>query len=379
MFSSPNSSGSSVPSELIATAPTFDGRTFTKSSEPAIVAEDLVRSFGDKLAVNHLSLRIERGEIFGFLGPNGSGKSTTIKMLCGLLAPTSGKAIVGGIDVRQDPERIRGKIGYMPQRFSLYEDLTVKENIDFYSQLYGVKGPGAKKRKEEVIELVGIGNYRGFLAKQLSGGWKQRLALCCALVHQPEIIFLDEPTASMDPVARRGLWDLLFSLASSGVTLFVTTHYMDEAERCSSVGYIYNSRLIVSGGPEEIKQVREVIGQGNIHLEVICRPLVQTFNLVKALPFVNDVTIFGQALHVMSEFPEVEALLIENLQRSGVEIQNVRKIDPSLEDVFVALTKASMAEDEIRLRAMAEKMAQTHLVGLVDSDAQEEEEGGASV
>ncbi|WP_373532751.1 ATP-binding cassette domain-containing protein [Vampirovibrio sp.] len=325
----------------------------TLLAEPAIITENLVRTFGDKVAVDHLNLRIEQGEIFGFLGPNGSGKSTTIKMLCGLLTPTSGKAIVSGIDVRRDPERIRGKIGYMPQKFSLYEDLTVKENIDFYSQLYGVKGPGAKKRKDEVIELVGIGHYRGFLARQLSGGWKQRLALCCALVHQPEIIFLDEPTASMDPVARRGLWDLLFTLASNGVTLFVTTHYMDEAERCSSLGYIYNSKLIVSGGLEELKHAKAVVGQGNIRLEVLCKPLVKTFNQIKALPYVQDVTIFGQALHVVSEDGDVLSKIGYDLARTEVQVQQIREIEPSLEDVFVTLTKASMAEDESRQRALS--------------------------
>lgn len=338
------------------------------STEPAIVAEQLVRTFGEKIAVDHLNLRIDKGEIFGFLGPNGSGKSTTIKMLCGLLAPSSGKAIVSGIDVRKDPEQIRGKIGYMPQKFSLYEDLTVKENIDFYSQLYGVKGPSAKRRKEEVIELVGIGHYRKFLAKQLSGGWKQRLALCCALVHEPEIIFLDEPTASMDPVARRGLWDLLFTLASSGVTLFVTTHYMDEAERCSSVGYIYNSRLIVSGGPDEIKKAREVVGQGNVHLEVVCKPLVQTFNVVKALPYVSDVTIFGQALHVISEVPQAAEWLARDLAQTAVQVQKIREIEPSLEDVFVTLTKASMVEEEVRLKALAESMGENASSAFADEE-----------
>lgn len=337
-------------------------------NEPVIVTENLVRTFGEKIAVDHLNLRIERGEIFGFLGPNGSGKSTTIKMLCGLLAPSGGRAIVSGIDVRRDPERIRGKIGYMPQKFSLYEDLTVKENIDFYSQLYGVKGPGAKKRKEEVIELVGISHYRGFLARQLSGGWKQRLALCCALVHHPEIIFLDEPTASMDPVARRGLWDLLFTLASSGVTLFVTTHYMDEAERCSSLGYIYNSKLIVSGGLEELKHAREVVGQGNVRLEVICKPLVKTFNTIKSLPYVQDVTIFGQALHVVSENPQVLSLIQRDLASEDVSIQDIREIEPSLEDVFVTLTKASMAEEEVRQKALADKLAQAHPSDFAEED-----------
>jgi ABC-type multidrug transport system ATPase subunit len=337
-------------------------------AEPVIVTENLVRTFGEKIAVDHLNLRIDRGEIFGFLGPNGSGKSTTIKMLCGLLMPSSGKAVVSGIDVCRDPELIRSKIGYMPQKFSLYEDLTVKENIDFYSQLYGVTGSGARRRKEEVIELVGIGHYKAFLAKQLSGGWKQRLALCCALVHQPEIIFLDEPTASMDPVARRGLWDLLFTLASNGVTLFVTTHYMDEAERCSSVGYIYNSRLIVSGGPDELKHVREVVGQGNVRLEVICRPLVKTFNLVKALPYVKDVTIFGQALHVASDLPEAARLIPEDLKTAGVNILGLREIEPSLEDVFVSLTKASMQEEEQRMQAVGKQLIAEHPSDFEDGD-----------
>lgn len=312
----------------------------------AIETENLVRRFGDKVAVNNLSLSIEKGEIFGFLGPNGSGKSTTIKMLCGLLSPSSGYATVAGINVAQDPERVRSCIGYMPQKFSLYEDLTVMENLDFYSRLYGVVGRRGEVRKREVIELVGIGPYRKYLGKHLSGGWKQRLALCCALVHEPEIIFLDEPTASMDPVARRELWDLLFSLASSGVTLFVTTHYMDEAERCSSVGYIYNSRLIVSGGPDELKQVREVVGQGNQRYEIICRPLVGSFNIIKSFDYVQDVTIFGQALHIVAEDGLGEERLLADLHAAGVAVKSIRAIEPSLEDVFVTLTKANIAHDE---------------------------------
>ncbi len=316
----------------------------------AIETENLVRRFGEKVAVNNLSLNIEKGEIFGFLGPNGSGKSTTIKMLCGLLSPTSGHATVAGINVEKDPERVRSRIGYMPQKFSLYEDLTVVENLDFYSRLYGVVGRMGEARKREVIDLVGIGPYRKYLGRHLSGGWKQRLALCCALVHEPEIIFLDEPTASMDPVARRELWDLLFSLASSGVTLFVTTHYMDEAERCSSVGYIYNSRLIVSGGPDELKQVREVVGQGNCRYEIICRPLVGSFNIIKAFDYVQDVTIFGQALHIVTEAKLREERLLADLHSAGVDVRGIRPIEPSLEDVFVTLTKANIAHDEKMLK-----------------------------
>jgi len=323
------------------------------TSASVIETHDLVKTFGQRNAVDRLNLSIDRGEIFGFLGPNGSGKSTTIRMLCGLLQPTSGQAHVCGISVLDDPELIRRRIGYMPQKFSLYEDLTVTENLDFYAQLYGMVGKHGQQRKQAVVEQVGIGKYRNHLGKQLSGGWKQRLALCCALVHEPDILFLDEPTASMDPVARRGLWDLLFALASDGVTLFVTTHYMDEAERCSRVGYIYNSRLIVSGGPDELKQVREVVGQGYQRYEVICRPLIATFNLARAMPGVRDVTIFGQALHIVTDpdrtLVEVQAQLAALLQQHHrqAEIISIRAIEPSLEDVFVALTKANVAQEEL--------------------------------
>jgi ABC-2 type transport system ATP-binding protein len=326
---------------MTVTASVHPNPTNRPQADPryAIETRQLVKSFGpDKVAVDHLDLAIAKGDIYGFLGPNGSGKSTTIKMLCGLLAPTSGHAFVSGQDVTDDPERIRSLIGYMPQKFSLYEDLTVDENLTFYSQLYGLTGKKAKDRIHQVIDWVGIGHYRAYLARHLSGGWKQRLALCCALVHDPQILFLDEPTASMDPVARRELWDLLFPLASSGVTLFVTTHYMDEAERCSSVGYIYNSKLIVSGGPDELKQLREVVGADTLRLEVVCRPLVQSFNLVKSLPYVKDVTIFGQALHVITP----RALPVEQVQTDllakGIAVRSMREIEPSLEDVFVALT-----------------------------------------
>lgn len=312
-----------------------------------IEASGLHRTFGSKTAVNNLDLSIAKGEIYGFLGPNGSGKSTTIKMLCGLLSPSAGSASVAGIDVAKDPEAVRARIGYMPQKFSLYEDMTVEENLDFYAQLYGVTGSYGRQRKAAVIDLVGIGRYRKYLGRQLSGGWKQRLALCCALVHEPEIIFLDEPTASMDPVARRELWDLLFSLASSGVTLFVTTHYMDEAERCSSVGYIYNSNLIISGGPDELKQARQIVGQGAQHFEVICEPLVKSFNLIKAFDYVSDVTIFGQALHLIVPEGFTQQQIIHDMHAVGIETQGIRSIDPSLEDVFVTLTKQSIAKEQL--------------------------------
>ncbi|MEM0951055.1 MAG: ABC transporter ATP-binding protein [Cyanobacteria bacterium P01_H01_bin.74] len=337
-----------------------------KEVKPVLITENLVRTFGTKIAVDNLNLSVDKGEIFGFLGPNGSGKSTTIKMLCGLLAPSSGRAEVCGIDVTQNPEQIRSKIGYMPQKFSLYEDLTVTENIDFYAKLYGVKGKRAKQRKAEVIDLVGIGHYKKYLARALSGGWKQRLALCCALVHQPDVIFLDEPTASMDPVARRALWDLLFSLASSGVTLFVTTHYMDEAERCSSVGYIYNSKLIVKGGPDELKQARDIVGQGKTHLELNCKPMVQSFNAIRALPYVEEVTIFGQAVHVVTSHEDIAPQLEKDLTEKEIQVLGIRKIQPSLEDVFVTLTRTSMQEEIDRLRQASEDSPADPLVGITE-------------
>jgi len=314
-------------------------------SSPIIKANNLCRSFGNKVVVNNLNLSIDIGEIYGFLGPNGSGKSTTIKMLSGLLTPTSGNATVGDFDIVEHSEEIKNIIGYMSQKFSLYEDLTVDENLDFYAQLYGVIGPNAKQQKDDILELTSITKYRNYLTGSLSGGLKQRLALCCALVHNPRIIFLDEPTASMDPVARRELWDLLFSLASSGVTLFVTTHYMDEAERCSSVGYIYNSNLIVSGGPDELKQLRQVVGKGVKRLEIVCKPLVKSFNIIKAVPYVNDATIFGQCLHVIIEESVPLETFKNDLATREIKATEIREITPTLEDVFVSLTKNAIQGD----------------------------------
>ncbi|MEB3244446.1 MAG: ABC transporter ATP-binding protein [Vampirovibrionales bacterium] len=311
------------------------------AQEPAILTEGLTRRFSQKVAVDHLDLCIQRGEIFGFLGPNGSGKSTTIKMLCGLLSPTSGIATVCGLNVSEHAEGIRQQIGYMPQKFSLYEDLTVLENLSFSANLYGVQGRRAKARYEAVIELVGIEKYTKYLAKQLSGGWKQRLALACALVHEPSIIFLDEPTASMDPVARRELWDLLFSLASGGITLFVTTHYMDEAERCTRVGYIANSKLLVCGEPDELRHLPAVQAHNQRRYELYCKPVVQAFNKIKPLPYVHEVTIFGQSLHLVIDLnapeAEMEARLRNDLAKQGVVVNSLRAIEPSLEDVFVTL------------------------------------------
>jgi ABC-2 type transport system ATP-binding protein len=224
--------------------------------EPAVVVENLVKRFGSFVAVDHVSCTVQRGEIFGFLGPNGAGKSTTIRILCGLLTPTEGKALVGGLDVKSDAERVRQNIGYMSQRFSLYDDLTVEENIDFFGGIYGVAPDVRRERAEHVLRMAGLTERRNSMTRLLPGGWKQRLALGCAILHQPPILFLDEPTSGVDPMARRGFWDLIFELAAGGQTIFVTTHYMAEAEYCHRLALMHQGRVIALGAPEELKRQR---------------------------------------------------------------------------------------------------------------------------
>ena len=310
----------------------------------AIVVEHLTKRFGSLTAVSEVNFSVEEGEIYGFLGPNGSGKSTVIRMLCGLLSPTEGTASVGGYDIIKNPEEIRQAIGYMSQRFSLYEDLTVLENLRFYGGIYGLKAERLKQRINEVMEIVNIGTHRQKLAGTLSGGWKQRLALACALIHEPRIVFLDEPTAGIDPVARRELWDLFFGFSSQGVTLFVTTHYMDEAERCTSIGYIYNSRLIIDGKPVELKHLEDVTPPGTKRLEVACEQITTGLNALREAPYVRDATIFGQSIHLLVEdYVEPEEIR-RYLSCVGVSGSEIRHVPPSLEDVFVALTKKQSAD-----------------------------------
>src|ERR1700722_2072569 len=260
-------------------------------TEVAISAEHLVRTFGQFTAVNDVSFEVKRGEIFGFLGPNGSGKTTVIKMLTGLLPLTSGAAQVEGLDVRTHAEEVRERIGYMSQKFSLYDDLTVNENLTFYGRIYSLPADRLKRRMNEIIELNSLGPYLDRLAGKLSGGWKQRLALGCAMLHEPKLLFLDEPTAGIDPVARRKLWDLLFELSGQGITFFVTTHYMDEAERCSHFAYNYYGKLIADGTPDTLREIPEVSPPGTQRFEITTKDVTTALRRARTLPFMQSATI----------------------------------------------------------------------------------------
>jgi ABC-type multidrug transport system ATPase subunit len=309
----------------------------------SIVAKQLSRRFGNVEAVRNLNLRIEQGSIFGFLGPNGSGKSTTIKMLCGLLEPTSGEASVNGFDVRRQSDELRRSIGYMSQSFSLYTDLTVSENLEFYGRAYGLDRERRAERSAAVISLTGLEPFRDRVASALSGGWKQRLALACAFLHEPRVLFLDEPTAGIDPVARRDLWDLLFNLAGKGVTLFVTTHYMDEAERCSSLGYIYEGDLIAFGTIDELRHLPNIDPPGSVRYRVGVDRIMAAFSKAEHLDYVYDATIFGRDLHLVVKADVTPERLRNDLADVAGSIDALERIDPSVEDVFVALTRRRSA------------------------------------
>ncbi len=308
-------------------------------ADSTIATAGLTRKFGDFIAVRDVTLSVPRAAIYGFLGPNGSGKSTVIRMLCGVLRPSGGHGTVLGYDVARQSELVKRRIGYMSQKFSLYADLTVTENTDFYGRIYGLPRAKLARRRAELFELCGLDPFEHQLAGTLSGGWKQRLALACALLHEPDVLFLDEPTAGIDPVARRELWDLLFELSGRGVTLFVTTHYMDEAERCTHVGYIYLSRLIVTGQPAELKQLPAVTPPGTRRVEVVCAGATAALPHLRAVVGVRDATLFGDTIHVLvdEQVPDerLTAALGPGCARAGV-----RRITPTLEDVFVTLSRA---------------------------------------
>ena len=306
-------------------------------SDKAVTVNDLEKRFGSFVAVNRVSFSVDRGEIFGFLGPNGAGKSTTIRMLCGILSPTSGTGTVGGFDIRSEPEKIKATIGYMSQKFSLYQDLTVEENINFYSGIYRIDPAKRAQRKQWVLDMAGLAEHRNRPTAELSGGWKQRLALGCAIVHQPPIIFLDEPTSGVDPISRRQFWDLIYEMAGQGVTVFVTTHYMDEAEYCDRLALIYRGELIASGTPETLKTtlMKEHV------VEVLCDEAETAIDSIEKLPSVKEVAMFGRGLHVVAVDSDVAmAAIRERLEADGQAIERMERITPSLEDVFVSLIEA---------------------------------------
>jgi len=303
----------------------------------AVSLQDLERRFGAFVAVNSITLDVRKGEIFGFLGPNGAGKSTTIRMLCGLLEPTSGSGTVAGFDIRKDREQIKRSIGYMSQRFSLYDDLTVAENIDFYSGIYRIPRERKSERKAWVLELAGLRDHAGTRTGLLPGGWKQRLSLGCALLHEPPVLFLDEPTSGVDPLSRRRFWDIIYDLAARDVTVFVTTHYMEEAEYCDRLALIYRGELAAVGTPGELKHrlMRDQV------LLLSCDRPQEALGVAAEVAGVRDGALFGRDIHLMTEdaehlVPELRKALEEN----GFRVEALERITPSLEDVFVSLIEA---------------------------------------
>jgi drug efflux transport system ATP-binding protein len=312
---------------------------------PSVVVRDLVKQFGNFVAVDHISFDAHRGEIFGFLGPNGSGKSTTIRMLCGLLRPTAGQALVAGYDVARNRETVRQRIGYMSQKFSLYDDLTVIENIRFFAGMYEVSAALRQERIPWVLDMAGLSGRELALTGTLAAGWKQRLALGCAVLHRPPILFLDEPTSGVDPISRRHFWELIHQMATEGVTVFVTTHYMDEAEYCDRLVMIHQGKIVASGSPLELKHHAM---KGELLL-LECEPLGPALDLLKTAPEVLDAAVFGNALHlVVPQAAESIATLQPFLSAHGITVTKIGPIPTSLEDVFVALTRtrAQSVEEE---------------------------------
>jgi ABC-2 type transport system ATP-binding protein len=305
-------------------------------NEYAIEVTGLTKRFGDFTAVDNVSFSVKRGEIFGFLGANGAGKSTTIRMLIGLLQPTSGTAVVGGYDVAKQPDQLKLSIGYMSQRFSLYDDLTVEQNIRFYGSVYGLKNARLDERMQWALKMAGLQGRESSLTKTLSGGWKQRLALGCAILHEPSIVFLDEPTGGVDPISRREFWELINQLSAEGITVLVTTHFLDEAEYCNNIILINAGKLIASGSPSELKAnyirhpILEVSGlEGNV---------VEALELIRDQEWALETSVFGTSLHVMvQEVEEGKRMILQTLGEKSIVPKTIQRIVPSLEDVFLYL------------------------------------------
>ncbi|MBE0446805.1 MAG: ABC transporter ATP-binding protein [Actinobacteria bacterium] len=308
-------------------------RSANNNYEKSIVVDGLTKKFGVFTAVNNISFDVQRGEIFGFLGPNGSGKSTTIRMLCGILEPSGGQASVLGLDVATQSEEIKRRIGYMSQKFSLYDDLTVVENLDFYGGIYGLKDARLAGRKNFVLEMVGLKGRENELAANLSTGWKQRLALGCAIIHEPEMVFLDEPTGGVDPISRRNFWEMLYHMAEAGITLFVTTHYMDEAEHCHRLGFIFQGDMIALGTPDQLKKEHMT---GAI-IEVSIDASQEALRAITSASGVSEAYFYGATIHAKVDSATDGEKVGEHLYNSGFKDFSIQEVEPSLEDVFVGL------------------------------------------
>jgi len=305
----------------------------TEQDGPAIEVLGLTKKFGDFVAVNNVNFEVQRGEIFGFLGPNGAGKTTTIRMLLGLLTPTSGTAKVVGFDVVKESEAMRQRIGYMSQKFSLYNDLTVAENLNFYGGVYGVRGSKLVERKQYILKMAGLVGRERELTRNLSGGWKQRLALGAAIIHEPEALFLDEPTAGVDPISRRAFWELIYELAEGGTTILVTTHYMDEAEHCQNLVFIQRGTLVAKGSPEEIKVSKM---RGDV-VEIDCDNAAQAIQVLRDLGLFEEVALYGSLIHVVTaNLAEHLPFIKKSLADKGITVTSAERIAPSLEDVFIS-------------------------------------------
>ena len=312
----------------------------------AIETRNLTRRFGDFVAVNKVSIAVEKGEVFGFLGPNGSGKTTVIKMLTGITSISEGEASIEGLNVRTQTDAVRERIGYMSQKFSLYDDLTVLENLRFYARAYQLKGAAIRQKIDETIAANKLEKYVDRLAGRLSGGWKQRLALGCALMHEPTVLFLDEPTAGIDPVARRQLWDLLFQLSGRGITFFVTTHYMDEAERCSHLAYIYYGELIADGTPDSLRALPEVNPPGTHRFEISAPAITTALRKAQEMTLFKSATIFGRSIHALVDETVGREELDRELRRRNIDVEEIRPLVPTLEDAFVELSQRRQEQME---------------------------------
>ena len=311
--------------------------------EISVSIENLVKRFGSFVAVDKLNLEVRKGEVFGFLGPNGAGKSTTIRMLCGLLKPTSGRALVAGYDVARKPEAVRQNLGYMSQKFSLYNDLKVIENLRLFAGLYSVPARAVRERIEWALHMANLEGKEELMTASLPGGWKQRLALGCAVLHQPPIVFLDEPTSGVDPLARRQFWDLIHSMAAEGVTVFVTTHYMEEAEYCNRLALIFRGKMVALDTPTAMKRTSM---RGELLL-VECSPLGEAMDVLQSAPRVIDTAVFGNALHLVVESADdASKELPQLLAQHGISVDRIERVAPSLEDVFVSLTAGRSAGKE---------------------------------